>query len=88
MNPKALRAKIQFDKKIRNTYPNLKVLTPYQNAQTKITVKCLLCGHTFERIPRLIFRNHTKYGCPFCNIQDRSKKTQNTKRKIHRSLNA
>lgn len=86
MNPKALRAKMQFNKKIKNTYPNLKVLTPYQNAQTKITVKCLLCGHTFERIPRLIFRNHTKYGCPFCNIQDRSKKRRTPKEKFIEAL--
>ena len=41
-------------------------ITPYINAKTKITIKCLKCGNIFEQTPHKHI--NVKHGCPKCNI--------------------
>lgn len=60
-----LKTHEQFVEDLRNINTNINVLGSYINNRTKISVKCLKCGNTWETSPKVLLRGG---GCPKCAI--------------------
>lgn len=52
-----------FLEEIKNINPNIIVIGKYVNSNTKIKVKCVICGHEWEAFPNNLLRDH---GCAEC----------------------
>lgn len=60
--------KLEFIKYLGENYKNLKLISEYKNATTKVTLKCNRCKSTFEILPDSIKRKKYK-GCTNCNLK-------------------
>lgn len=60
-----------LQKKVSEINPNLKVLSEYHDALTKVKVKCNDCGYVWDIIPASLLRGN---NCPVCMIKKRSDK--------------
>jgi hypothetical protein len=56
---------------MKSINPNIKVLSEYVNAKTKVTVQCLACNHIYKVTPDKL---HSGRGCPACAQRSRAKK--------------
>lgn len=54
-----------FYKKVKDSNPNIRILSQYKNVKTRIEVECLECGHKWSPVAETLVRN-TKYICPKC----------------------
>lgn len=59
------RSQETFVKDINEINENIMILGEYVNRQTKVLVKCRLCGNTFYLIPNNAF-NRKRIPCPVC----------------------
>lgn len=52
-----------FIKELNDINPNIEVLGEYVNTNSKIKLKCLLCGNVWDAVPYSVLQGH---GCPKC----------------------
>lgn len=68
---------INYSERVKELFPNLEIIEPYINCNTKILHKCSICGNIFYKRPDDVI--HSKQGCPNCS----AKKRKNSLKKSH-----
>lgn len=66
MNVNQLKSTKEMEMEIQKKFPFLKLISDYTGANNKCTIKCELCGHIWNAVPRSI--SHSKCGCPNCQV--------------------
>ena len=54
----------EFEERLAEVSPSIRVLGKYRSANTRIEVECGLCGHRWSPTPASLL--HAKSGCPNC----------------------
>ena len=54
----------EFEKRIKEKNPNIKILNKYNNGRTLMDCECLVCGNRWQTMAMNLSRGH---GCPKCN---------------------
>lgn len=63
----------EYEKELYEVNPSIICINKYVDASTKIKVKCLKCGTTWDTLPFNLLQGH---GCPRCNISYGEKEIQ------------
>mgnify|MGYP004732535753 CR=1 FL=1 len=66
-----------FLEELKVAHPEIVALTPYKNADTKIEVKCNMCGHVWKVRPVSLIKKEGS-GCPKCGQKRSSEKQRRT----------
>lgn len=61
---RAKRTPEEYEKELKEIFPNIIPLENYVNLKTKIKHKCLICGEEWYAVPTNLL--HLKEGCPRC----------------------
>lgn len=59
-----------YNERLKLLFPDLEVMEPFVNCNTKILHKCNKCNNTFHKRPDSLLHNKSLIikgqGCPFC----------------------
>ena len=63
-----IRTQEEFVEEIHNKFPNIEVLSNYMGIESKIHLRCSVCGYEWEVIANNFLNRHKKdtTGCPTC----------------------
>lgn len=73
-----------LNEKLSQKQANIIVTSEYQDMLTKVSAKCLICGHEWEVIPASLLRG---LGCPLCGVKRRSLSSRKTMEQFLDELN-
>ena len=72
-----------FKNEIAQILPNVEVLGEYKTARTKISTRCLICGHTWSPEARSLQYGQ---GCPVCALKNKAVKRRKTQSEFELDL--
>lgn len=64
----------EFQRRVSEIHPNIKILSLYQDHNTKVDCKCTLCGKQFKRLPYNLMTPKLSKSCPQCGMSNGEKK--------------